>query len=258
MLILIIILKPSIPKHQPFSQEHLVKAILDFISAAHLPFRIVEHTQFKDLVEVIQQAQSKIDIPSARSIRRYLDSTVKNNQKEILRRLPDRSRLLLALDYWTSPFQQAFMAITGYFLDQDWNYCEVLLGFKHLYGSHTGENLSKTVTQLLNNHGIINRVLSITIDNATNNNTLVMNIQETIQSQSQPDTLIFRVPCITHMIQLSLNKLLRKLKVTPPNKEIKLEWPDERTHSFQTKQSGSSRQITDTLKKVSPPSPLGF
>jgi hypothetical protein len=136
----------------------------------------VEHTQFKDLVEVIQQAQSKIDIPSARSIRRYLDSAVKNDQKEILGRLPDGSRLSLALDCWTSPFQQAFMAITGYFLDQDWNYCEVLLGFEHLYGSYTGENLSKTVTQLLNNHGITNRVLSVTTDNATNNNTLVMNI----------------------------------------------------------------------------------
>ncbi|KAJ5264725.1 hypothetical protein N7505_007518 [Penicillium chrysogenum] len=32
----------------------------------------------------------------------------------------------------TSPFGQAFMAITGYFLDRDWNYCEVLLGFEHI------------------------------------------------------------------------------------------------------------------------------
>lgn len=208
-----------------------------------------------DLVEVIQQAQSKIDIPSARSIRRYLDSAVKSDQKEILGRLPDGSRLSLALDCWTSPFQQAFMAITGYFLVRDWNYCEVLLGFEHLYGSHTGENLSKTVIQLLNNHGITNRVLSVTTDNATNNNTLMTNIQETIQSQSQSDTLIFRVPCIAHVIQLSLNELLGKLKVTPPNKEIELEWSDERTHSFQTKRSGLSRQIADTLKKVSSLSP---
>ncbi|KAJ5764738.1 hypothetical protein N7520_004297 [Penicillium odoratum] len=241
---------PTIPRHQPFSQERLVKAILDFISTAHLPFRIVEHTQFKDLVEIIQQAHSKIDIPSARSIRRYLESAVRSDQKGVLKRLPDGSRLSLALDCWTSPFQQAFMAITGYFLDQDWNYCEVLLGFEHLHGSHTGENLSKTVIQLLTDHGITDRVLSVTTDNATNNNTLMMNIQETIQSQSQSDTLIFRVPCIAHVIQLSLNELLGKLKVTPPNKEIELEWSDERTHSFQTKRSSSTRQIADTLKKI--------
>lgn len=79
----------------------------------------------------------------------------------------------------------------------------------------------------------------------------MMNVQEAIQPQSQSDTLILRVPCIAHVIQLSLNELLGKLKATPPNKEIELEWSDEQTHSFQTKRPSSTRQITDTLKKVS-------
>ena len=224
--------------------------MLDFISAAHLPFRIIKHAQFKDLVEVIQQAPSKINIPSARSMRRYFDSAVKSNQTEILSRLPDGSRLSLALDCWTSPFQQAFMATTGYFLDQDWNYCEVLLGFEHLNGSHTGENLSKNVIQLLADHGITHRVLSVTTDNATNNNTLMVNVQEAVQSQSRSNVLVFRVPCIAHVIQLSLNELLGKLKATPPNEEIETEWSDERTHLFQARQSSSTRQVADTLKKV--------
>lgn len=34
------------------------------------------------------------------------------------------------------------MAITGYFIDIDWSYREVLLGFKPLEGTHTGANLS--------------------------------------------------------------------------------------------------------------------
>jgi hypothetical protein len=144
------------------------------------------------------------------------------------------------------------MAITGYFIDQDWNYCEVLLGFEPLHGSHTGENLSKTVIQLLADHEISDRVLSVTTDNATNNNTLMMNIQDTLQSQYRSDIMVFRVPCIAHVIQLSLNELLGKLKATPPNKEIELEWSDDKTRSFQTKRHGSNRvQITETLKKVS-------
>ena len=63
----------------------------------------------------------------------------------MLSKLPPGSSLSIALDCWTSPFGQAFMAITGYFLDQDWNYCEVLLGFEHIQGSHTGTQLSETV-----------------------------------------------------------------------------------------------------------------
>ena len=159
------------------------------------------------MLEVAQQSSTKLTIPSARTIRRHLDITIQNNQKGILQRLPEGCRLSIALDCWTSPFQQAFMAITG--------------------------------------------VLSVTTDNATNNNTLMQSVQDHLQSQHSSDLSIFRVPCIAHVIQLSLNELLGKLKAVPSNKEIELEWSEEKTHSFQNKRNTSgSIQITYTLKKV--------
>jgi hypothetical protein len=81
-----------------------------------------------DLMDVIQVAQSEIDLPSARTARRFLDITVQKQQQTVLDRLPPRSRLSIALGCWASPFRQAFMAITVYFLNQDWEYREVLLG----------------------------------------------------------------------------------------------------------------------------------
>jgi len=54
------------------------------------------------------------------------------------------------------------MAVTGYFLDKDCNYCEVLLGFEHHHGSHTGAYLSEIVIQILQEHGIADRMLSVT------------------------------------------------------------------------------------------------
>jgi hypothetical protein len=199
-------------------------------------------------VEIIQRSEDLIDIPSPRTIRRLLDTTIHEQQHSVLSKLPEGSRLSIALDCWTSPFRQAFMAITGYFLDQDWNYCEVLLGFEPLHGSHTGENLSKTVLQLLEDHGIADRVLSVTTDNATSNDSMMESIQEVIQSQTLTDTSIFRIPCISHVIQLSLNDLLGKLKATPANKEAESEWSNERTQSLQSKRP--TMQIVDTLKKV--------
>ncbi|KAG0154761.1 hypothetical protein PDIDSM_329 [Penicillium digitatum] len=233
-----------------FTQDRLSDAILRFISTANLPFRVIEHPQFHRMLEVAQQSSTKLTIPSARTIRRHLDITIQNNQKGILQRLPEGCRLSIALDCWTSPFQQAFMAITGYFIDHNWDYCEILLGFEPLHGSHNGENLSKTVTQILTEHGISDRVLSVTTDNATNNNTLMQSVQDHLQSQHSSDLSIFRVPCIAHVIQLSLNELLGKLKAVPSNKEIELEWSEEKTHSFQNKRNTSgSIQITYTLKK---------
>ncbi|KAG0154709.1 hypothetical protein PDIDSM_277 [Penicillium digitatum] len=216
-----------------FTQDRLSDAILRFISTANLPFRVIEHPQFHRMLEVAQQSSTKLTIPSARTIRRHLDITIQNNQKGILQRLPEGCRLSIALDCWTSPFQQAFMAITGYFIDHNWDYCEILLGFEPLHGSHTGENLSKTVTQILTEHGISDRVLSVTTDNATNNNTLMQSVQDHLQSQHSSDLSIFR------------------LKAVPSNKEIELEWSEEKTHSFQNKRNTSgSIQITYTLKKI--------
>lgn len=59
------------------------------------------------------------------------------------------------------------MVITGHFIDQEWNYREVLLGFEHILGS-----LSETVFQILQEHDITDRVLSIITDNASNNSTI--------------------------------------------------------------------------------------
>ena len=73
-------------------------------------------------------------------------------------------------------------------------------------------------------------------------------VQETVQSLGLSNASIFRVPCIAHVIQLSLNQLLGKMKAKPVNQEAESEWSDERTQSLQSRRT--RRQIVDTLKKV--------
>lgn len=99
--------------------------------------------------------------------------SVQLRQQDILRKLPNNTKLSIALDCWSSPFSQAFMAKSGYFITEDWQYCEVLLGFEPLYGKHSGANLSAVLLGILQKHQIQNRVLAVTTDNASNNDTLV-------------------------------------------------------------------------------------
>lgn len=75
---------------------------------------------------------------------------------------------------------------------------------------------------------------------------MIESIQEVIQSQTLTDTSIFRIPFSFHVIQLSLNDLLGKLKATLANKEAESEWSNERTQSLQSKRP--IMQIVDTLK----------
>jgi tyrosyl-tRNA synthetase len=65
------------------------------------------------------------------------------------------------------------MAVSGYFINTEWEYREVLLGFEPLSSVHTGAYLSTVVLELLEKYGIKERVLAVTTDNASNNSTLI-------------------------------------------------------------------------------------
>lgn len=141
------------------------------------------------------------------------------------------------------------MAVTGYFLDDNWNYREVLLGFEPLHGTHSGLSLSTVLFELLQKHQITDQVLAITTDNASNNTTLMSSIQESIQSLGfSDDTSIIQVPCIAHVIQLSLQKLLRQIKANPKNDTTEIQWSETQVHSLHTRQQ--KQEIVDTLNKV--------
>jgi hypothetical protein len=115
------------------------------------------------------------------------------------------------------------MAIIVYFLDKDWNYREMLLGFEPLHGPHTGKNLSDVLYQLLKE-----RIFSVTTDNATNNETLIRTLQEKLISTGSIGSResIVRVPCMAHVIQLCLKQLLGHIRAVPKNKEVKTFWSD--------------------------------
>lgn len=61
-------------------------------------------------------------MPSRVTLQRQIQTKAKDRRKEILRKLPKHAKLSISLDCWTSPFQQAFMAVSGYFIDSEWEY----------------------------------------------------------------------------------------------------------------------------------------
>jgi hypothetical protein len=115
------------------------------------------------------------------------------------------------------------MAITVYFIDKDWNYREMLLGFEPLHGPHTGNNLSDVLHRLLEERKLLDRIFSVTTDNATNNDTMIRALQErliSIGAISSRESIV-RVPCMAHVIQLCLKQLLGHIRAAPKNKEVR-------------------------------------
>lgn len=192
--------------------------IVEVVAVSKLPFQIVEHEDFQDLIRFARSAPSNPQFPSARTIQRRLEGTVKESEQSLLQKLPPNAKLSIALDCWTSPFQQAFMAVTCYFIEEDWNYREVLLGFEPLHGTHSGVNLSEVPIELFRKYEITDRALAVTTDNASNNTTMMASIQQSIDFLNLPNQPeIVRIPCIAHIIQLSLKDLRGLIKANPNN-----------------------------------------
>ena len=88
------------------------------------------------------------------------------------------------------------MAISSYFINKDWQYREILLGFKPLHRIYSSANLSAVLLETLQRYKIKDRVLVIVTDNILNNKTLV----DTLQQSISDDITLIRVPCIAYII----------------------------------------------------------
>lgn len=110
-------------------------------------------------------------------------------------------------------------------------------------------NLREVVLQILQNHQITNRVLAVTTDNASNNKTLIAAVNDSIRElELKTDSTIIQVPCLAHIIQLSLIDLLGKIKASPKNDTAESVWSDEHVRLLRARQQ--KHKIADTLNKV--------
>jgi hypothetical protein len=80
---------------------------------------------------------------------------------------------------------------------------------------------------------------------------MMQGVQEMVKTKALSESSTFRVPCIVHVIQLSLKDLLGKLKANPVNEETESEWLSKCPKPLQLTLKQSSKDIMARLKKVS-------
>lgn len=107
-------------------------------------------------------------------------------------------------------------------------------------------NLSSVVLQTLMEHNLESRVFGLTTDNASNNKTLVDSLQQALSD----GVIITRIPCLAHVIQLSLNQLLDRIKAVPLNDSAVTKWTEKQSSLAQANAQHQGREISYTLNKV--------
>jgi hypothetical protein len=105
----------------------------------------------------------------------------------------------ITLDIWTSPSQDPFLCVTLHFIDQKWELKSQVLAFRFIPGKHTGRNMALVLEEILKEYLIEKRILTVTMDNASNNDTL---LEELIEKGIIRDA-DHHIRCFSHIVNLA-------------------------------------------------------
>lgn len=120
-------------------------------------------------------------------------------------------KISLTMDGWSTKNLLPFTAIRGHWLNEKWEYCSKLFDFTEVIGDHSGENQSHMLPDCLSRLGIpFEKTLAITVDNASNNDTLFAFL---IKDYGLSDEAEHHVRCLAHILNLCVQDILHALKV---------------------------------------------
>lgn len=175
-----------------------------------------------------------------------------NIQGSLLPKLGSSTKISLAVDVWQSDNKLSFIAIIAYYVNEDWLYCESLIGFEPIRGTHSGESMAKIVFEVLSKFELEKRLFAVTGDNASNNRTLLKALEKLLAQRGYPwNPDIYGLPCMAHVIQLAAEAFERGLRIKAEEKDIlNLTLHSTETSKILDELTKKVDSIDNTIKKV--------
>ncbi|CAI0560272.1 unnamed protein product [Linum tenue] len=170
------------------------------ITVDELPFKFVEGMGFKYFMSL---CCPRFNIPSRRTMTRDcfgFYGEMKDKLKKFFQSC--EGSVCLTTDAWTSNKQDSFMCLTAHFIDQDWKLRKKIINFGELKG-HKGVDIAEGIVDCLDGWGI-KKVFSITVDNASSNDTAVAKLKEVFNARgiSICDNAFLHMRCVAHILNL--------------------------------------------------------
>ena len=101
----------------------------------------------------------------------------------------------ITTDIWTAKYQtRGYISLTCHFIHNDWTLRSAVLATVALNTDHTGDDISDTLSELMDRWNITDKVVASTTDNASNMTKAMRNLN------------LLNVPCVGHTLQLSVLK----------------------------------------------------
>jgi hypothetical protein len=120
------------------------------------------------------------------------------------------SCVALTSDIWYGNAKEDYISVVAHYVNADWVLEKRVIGMRLIDVSHSGANIADRVKTVIAEFGLIDKVFSITLDNASAN-TNAMNIL-TPQFSRYVGSLFLHQRCACHIINLIVKSGLKRLK----------------------------------------------
>ncbi|GJX29133.1 zinc finger BED domain-containing protein RICESLEEPER 2-like protein [Tanacetum coccineum] len=164
-----------------FDQKESKKALARMVIVDELPFSFVERDGFRHYSRINQPL---FDVPCRATTTTDCYKLYDEEKIKLLDVIQKNiGRICLTTDSWTSLGKKSYMALTGYFIDNEWKLKKKILNFCRLDG-HSGVDIGKGVESCVNEWGI-DAILAISVDNASANDTALDFLRKTFAKKDK-------------------------------------------------------------------------
>lgn len=190
------------------------KIISHYILVNELPFRHVESFMFDMVMRTATPYWQKI---SRQAVKKDCVSTFEIERDKLRENFKSIRKINITTDMWTSSHQKlGYMVVTGHWIDSNWKLNMRVLNFCNVPPPHSGLVISEALFKCLSEWGIIDKIGTLTVDNAAANDVALRYLKQTfsLRKKLSIDGKMFHARCCAHILNLCVQDGLE------PTKEI--------------------------------------
>ncbi|KAF5809412.1 putative transcription factor/ chromatin remodeling BED-type(Zn) family [Helianthus annuus] len=201
-------------RNPQFSQEKFRELLVQALIRHDLPFSFVEYEGIRDLLKYLEPKVSFFSRHTARTDVKKMHASLVSKVRNELSACP--GRICLTSDCWSSIVTDGYISLTAHFIDSEWVLHKKILNFSYMPPPHNGVSLAEKIHTLVAYWGIDKKLLSLTLDNASANDSCVniLRSQLKLKDALVYDGSLFHIRCCAHILNLIVQEGLKKIDVS--------------------------------------------
>ena len=162
---------------------------------------MVEHTWFNIVMKYLNP---RYEFIGRKTIRKECLKVFESERDSLMKVLKGVETIALTTDLWTSNQTLSYMCLVAHFIDKNWNMQVRVLNFVELDPPHSGNVIAQAVFECVAAWNIEEKIISITLDNASNNDKAIRNLKAKFTARGSYWFVAkyFHVRCCAHIINL--------------------------------------------------------